>query len=449
MTEPSHDPDPPQTRKRRGDPDEWTPPTAGKRSNTKSVLQQRLEAEREATRLRLAKLQRLRDEELARRPVSPPGTHGDLNFYARFIKVGQGDCIVMCTPKGRRILVDCGSTATEVDDPDVFIRGIRDNLQDPKFLGSQELKDGEPVPRTIDVLILTHADEDHFNKLARALTGTGVTVDKVYHSGERAHYGTAGNWLLFNGTRPEEIRKVVHNKEKPPAVGKDAPPPGPETGPGEITFNGVAVPPADNAAQVDRLDAQGGIRIIAETVPFCTVTILAAGVSTDHAKDNSDAFGKNRGSIVTLVEVFEGTGRKKLLLCGDATTSTEKHLTEKGRYAEQNKLRLAAVDVAHVAHHGSAVTSSSQEWVDLVNPKDRALICAGLKGISSHHLPSWPVVRRYEKQLKDAGRQVVGYPLTAWDTKRNLYDTVEENVEAPIYTTGSHGNQNIDWLRLP
>ncbi|MFI6820063.1 ComEC/Rec2 family competence protein [Micromonospora sp. NPDC050187] len=394
-------------------------------------------------------LAKLWEDEISKRPPAAPGSRGDRKFYARMIKVGQGDCIALSTPRGRFILIDCGSTSREVKETevDVYTKRVRDCLEDPKFLGAVQTTDefGLPleIPKAqfIDILVFTHSDEDHYNQLASVLADNPhrIEVGRVYHSGDFAGYGAAKTWVYEHIKNEKLIRRVIHNAVDPDQDLDD------KEVAGETTLGGVAVPEADEDTDIDCLDGQGGIRIVAETDPPCTVTILTAGVSNDYVKDKDAAQGKNRGSVVLLVEVFG----KKLLLCGDATRSTEHHLISRGKYAEENRTRLKGVDIVHVAHHGSNCTSSSLEFVNLLDPKERALISAGKVGVSTHHLPSRTVVERYVKRFVDSGREKKPpHSGWAWDSER--YEPAKSlpfEFKAPVYITGSHGDLDITWER--
>ncbi|GLY24714.1 hypothetical protein [Micromonospora sp. NBRC 101691] len=409
---------------------------------------QKLEEEHEAQRRReAAAVYKLWEDEVRRRPPSAPGTRGDRKFYARMIKVGQGDCIALSTPGGRMILIDCGSTSREVEDDevDVYTKRVRDCLEDPKFLGPVQTTgvlgtpSATPKAQLIDILIFTHADEDHYNQLATVLADkpNKIQVGRVYHSGEFAEYGAAATWVRGHITHEHLIKKVLHN-----AVDPDQKLNRGEVS-GEISLGGLAVPAATTTTDIDCLDVQGGIRIVAETDPACTVTILASGVVNNYKKDGDK--GKNRGSVVLLVEVFG----KKLLLCGDSTRSTEHHLMRRGLYAAQNRTRLKNVDIVHIAHHGSNCTSSSLEFVNLVDPKERALISAGKVGVTNHHLPSRTVVERYVKRFIDSGREKdPAHSGWAWDSENwNPARSVQFPFKAPVYITGSHGDLDITWER--
>lgn len=363
-------------------------------------------------------------------PVTRPapavvGARADTNFYATFLRSGQGDCIVFKTPGGKVVLVDCGSTTLDTTTGEAHDQYIWNSLNTPRYLlGSNK----------IDLMIFTHPDEDHYNHLRGVLdddrTGRKMTIGRVYHSGESAEYVGAIDWLKTHMADATKIFKVVHNLEIDPSDNSVVQ--------GEITLKGTPVLAATSATDIDRLDDKGGIRIIKE--PNCTVTILAGGVAFDYAVDKDTKKGRNRGSLVLLIEAHG----KKLLLTGDATTSTEHYMLTAGRYAAETKNRITSVDVMHIAHHGSKVTSSSAALLEVVKPKTEAIISAAREGSTSHHLPAWPTVEKYIDNL--AGRTpATTHKGWCWDLEASRYKVQQMKIPVPVYITGSHGNLDIAW----
>ncbi|WP_422769975.1 ComEC/Rec2 family competence protein [Plantactinospora sp. WMMC1484] len=370
-----------------------------------------------------------------RNPVSPPGSRTDNKFYARFIRMGQGDCIALKTPGGKMILVDCGTI-----DPDGMSSANRlafayDSLFIDRFLKQDQ---------HIDILILTHPDKDHINKLREVLTygGQTITIGSFYHSFDLTKY-QAGPRNFVTQVLQDDAReyRVVHNED--PKV--------PES---EVSLD-YRLPTASkyernrlttastDPKEVNCLDGQGGIRIVAETGGVgCTVTLLAGTVVENYDSDNDP--GNNRGSVVTLVKV----GDKVLLLCGDATRSTEKYLYEKGKYAKQIKPRLEKVHVVQVGHHGSARTSSGEEFLELVNPRERAVISAGKTGRKEHHLPSKEVVELYQEQFgTPPARTADAHPISCWWPGDDAAPK-DFAVSVPIYATGSDISATSDESHL-
>ncbi|WP_434740474.1 ComEC/Rec2 family competence protein [Micromonospora sp. SH-82] len=344
------------------------------------------------------------------------GTRGDGNFYARFVNMGQGDCIVLATPAGKTVVVDCGSSRTDDGLSDDYLKLFAyHNLFADRFLSTD-------YPQ-VDILILTHCDKDHFNKLdsVMKLHDEDVSVVDIYHSRELHKYGKgARDWIQNNQTGTEWW--VVCNEDS--------------DGRGSTTLR--CRTPNDRDYQpytivvdvLPHLDPDGGIRI--HTEADCTITILASGVDEDYAVDGDTGDGNNRASVVTLVEVFG----KKLLLCGDATRSTEEYLMTKSTSADKYETRLSGVDVVHVAHHGSGNTSSSDAFVKLLAPKDRALISAGKVGDPAYGLPSRSVVQRYHTQFQSDGVTAPAHDVWSWPNGI-ITPSSAQSLTTPVYSTGS------------
>ena len=108
----------------------------------------------------------------SRQILDPAADHqaGDGNCYLTFVNVGAGDCTLITTPLGARIMVDCGSDsqADVILNPDLDpsttgktpVQVIGDTINSPTFLNGRA---------TVDLLFLTHPDADHYNLLRSIL----------------------------------------------------------------------------------------------------------------------------------------------------------------------------------------------------------------------------------------------------------------------------------------
>ncbi|MFI5797390.1 ComEC/Rec2 family competence protein [Streptomyces sp. NPDC051677] len=408
-------------------------PVYSTRRETRSATKDKRDADlrkirREAEK-RARDLKRRREQATASRKPGAPGERKDGSLHIAFIQMGQGDCIVLCTPEGRVILFDCGSLGTEKSDENltdeqadqVLVDRALDTLKNPKFLGKVN---------EIDILILTHPDGDHCNKLKKVIPD-GCKIYKCYHSAQFGEYtGGGASTFLRKKVRDPAILRVVKNHDPNHGVN------------GQVTLNGTPVKAATDKEKVDRLDGKGskdgkgdqhGILIVDEK--DCKVSILAAGVEKDYAKDH--ATDPNRASIVTLVEAFG----EKLLLCGDATTSTEEFLlnTAKGR--------LKDLTVVQAAHHGSITTSSSPDFVEWVNPKV-VVASAGME-IKKHHHPSHEVIQGYVDKLekeKRTDRLKDEHETFVWElNKGGNRSRGSVWSRRKVYTTGSYGAVTLDY----
>ena len=395
---------PPDKRKREDDDADHKAKRPRTRSTTKDHRDAEVAAERARIAQEKAELEKRRREALARQPKAVPGNRGDGQLHIAFIRVGQGDCAVVSTPAGRVLIFDCGSDSKEGEDDNNFKRRLRSVLKGPKFLKGTD---------TIDALILTHPDTDHYNQVEAAL-GNDFTVQSCYHSGKPEYYSQAqtSNWvqgrLVHKATG---MKRVVNNHDLKHGAS------------GEVTLNGVPVKPAAGDVTVDRLDGKGGILIVDE--PSCKVSILAAGVDFSYTQDASNP--TNRGSIVTLIEA----NNQRILMCGDGTVNTEKYLLN------TMSDRLKDLTMVQIGHHGSINTSSSPAFVRKVNPL-RAVASAGKK-IPMHHLPSKEALTLYVGQMTTAKRpKVPEHELFYWAPgAMGSYNFESAFYELQVHTTGS------------
>ena len=103
-------------------------------------------------------------------PSFVPWPPADQEDRLRLLAVGHGQAALLETTTGRRVLIDCGS------------------LQDGRRAARAVVRASEPGRRRIDLLVLTHADFDHWGgvpelcqtvPISRALLATGLRRTKV------------------------------------------------------------------------------------------------------------------------------------------------------------------------------------------------------------------------------------------------------------------------------
>jgi competence protein ComEC len=93
----------------------------------------------------------------------------DGRLHVAFLDIGQGDAILITTPQGQQVLVDGGPS--------------------PAALTSAL---GDEMPfwdRSLDVLIMTHADADHLTGLVELLEGAAGTAHHILTSGDQLDLG--------------------------------------------------------------------------------------------------------------------------------------------------------------------------------------------------------------------------------------------------------------------
>ena len=124
----------------------------------------------------------------------------------------MGDCTLIATPKGKTIMIDCGSSGLSdvILDPDFdnptdedALTFISDSISSPKFLNSQT---------KLDLLLVTHPDADHHNKLKAVLEPLGVQIGLVYYGGAKrveAYKSSAYIKAAAGDTTSQTLRRVV------------------------------------------------------------------------------------------------------------------------------------------------------------------------------------------------------------------------------------------------
>ncbi|WP_214105158.1 ComEC/Rec2 family competence protein [Acrocarpospora catenulata] len=316
----------------------------------------------------LLKVLEKRDEWLGKHKRSD-GNRGDGTFYIHYVSVGQGDCTLMTTPDGRVILVDCGSSEHPATGD--FYERLKQKLLQKVFLKHD---------RVIDVIVLTHPDKDHHNALKKALIQAGVTtIHAVYCSGSIGDYKHTA-WHLYK-TIPDFriVRDVVMNDD--PDRSDDGSTTLKPASNSKKEFSHTRPPDSENGYDVNVI-TDVGIRIVAED--NCDITIIAAGVE-DKYDEEDEGTDINRASIVLHVKAFE----ENLLLMGDGTAGTERFLM-----ATQEEL-LGNTSSIRIGHHGSTVTSSLQEFVEMVRAQIAVVSADAAASPSNWRHPHWEALDRY------------------------------------------------------
>lgn len=218
------------------------------------------------------------------------------DLVINFLDVGQGDGTFIVCPTGEKILIDFGTVkngAIAVPDAMTFLK--------TQFTGSKNL----------DLLVVTHADRDHYNRIEALFTELSLTVTEVWISGVVSDYkvGKFNKFLKGLGAKVKTFAKNYHAKTDFSAPDK--------------TF--------------------GGVKFF----------ILSVNLNYPNYSD------PNPYSLVLMV-TYKGVA---CVLPGDATFDTENAIIG---YFTAAKLASTALKMGH---HGSAVTSSGAPWIAAIKPK--------------------------------------------------------------------------------
>lgn len=240
---------------------------------------------------------------------SPPTDHINITF----LDIGQGDASFIEFPDGTQMLVDCAIDARILE-----ALGRVMSFTD----------------RTIDYLLVTHPDKDHYGGCVDVLQK--YDVKHILHNGYEKEKNQYFEVFLQAALR-EKAESIEVNKEQ--------------------TFT----------------IASTSIHILYPDAPLDQVESL---------KGLSESKISNNTSIVFQLQY----GKEKVLFTGDAEMETEAYLIKK--YG-----KLLDSDVLKAGHHGSN-TSSGQDFLDLVTP-EITTISSGKNNEYGHPTPR--VLKRLER----------------------------------------------------
>jgi beta-lactamase superfamily II metal-dependent hydrolase len=349
-------------------------------------------------------------------------------FVIMFMNIGTGDCILIKTPKGKTIVVDCGQRGT--GDDKVKYKFIQDMLVSPTFL------DGDK--KELYALIVTHPDIDHYVDVTKILKPKIGKIRHIFYSLSIGNYNLKSTYDYFKKATYTNQVEISGNRTGIPVTNRD-----PVSGryklePGSHWIQILGLDRKYDGWDEDNLTIHllaGGITpITADTAP-------ARYQSKVRKRTPGEA--ANCASIVTLIQVF---GRK-ILLCGDATYSTEVFLNQ------HHKAMLKEVDLAQMEHHGSGTAHAGGEYVENLNP----YIAVASSGQHKNDWnPRWRSISKYlgvrppGKTVKVARRILQGMdehlliyavgdsPKGFTDSKTN--DWSKKYKQYGLYTTRSNGD---------
>lgn len=319
----------------------------------------------------------------------------------KFVKIGQGDCILITSPSGKLILVDAGSKGGVSNRAGSYnLDNVREALWGPS----------RQPGKAIEILVMTHHDADHFNKIGDVIGGK--QIKKIYYSGYEQNYYTFAysSWCWGANAYKRSARNVSKRNITPITV--DSTHPGPQTILTDYTADGTEF----------------------------TLDVLASNYippGTGWNQGTSNAVAINTRSIV-----IKGTlGDNSFLLTGDATSYTEEFLLS------TNKALLRS-NLVKVAHHGSG-DSSTQSFVNATNP-NVVVISVRPEGTRFKH----PRQNIYDRWMAKVGSSAVSHEVAYWGPAGNMTYKTATTTKA-LWETGLNGSPSYEfcetdeWYQIP
>lgn len=333
----------------------------------------------------------------ASRVVVPTDTGeftGNGKCYIQFVNVGMGDCTLITTPKGVKILIDCGSDALSdvtsvIPGYNVGVNGSAETIIG-NSIKSQTFLHGDA---SIDIMILSHPDGDHHNKLQAILsTVPGMTVNMLYYGGAEKIEGFTSSAYIkqIAGSTASNLRLLKLREESKKNAGNIVLTKSLNNKP--IT----AVAGIPNSIGTEFIDPVTGEIVLyyengAGIASDFRLSVLASNVTgvwkddvfvTNDTKIKSaaemklNATAPNKKSLVVSARCFAS----QVLVCGDATAVTEQFMVD---YFTNS---LATVRALRIGHHGSA-TSSCATFLNKLTGLRLAVASTGGQTTTVHNLP--------------------------------------------------------------
>ncbi len=400
---------------------------------------------RMATRIQALQAYRQQLINFANRQVIPRNGNyaGDGKLYVQFVNIGMGDCTLITTPKGVKILIDCGSDSLSdvtslIPNYNELVNGsaaqiVGNALKSDLFLNGTS---------TIEIMILTHPDADHHNMLQTILsTVPNISVNMLYYGGaENIEAFTSSAYIKqIAGTTASNLR-MVKLREEEELDGDDDIVVTKSINNKDITDNaGIAnqigkefINP--NTGEIvlyyeDNTDKQSNFKLSILASNATGVWSNGNFVKNDaNIKPGNqpklDATEPNKRSMVVSAECFD----VKSLICGDATAVTERFMLDYfGDLLEGvHKLRLG--------HHGSP-TSSSVEFIEKLTAMNQAIASTGGRTTRVHFLPKREVLSLYVGHVPtNAG----AHNIWAYDDGDQVAQMYFNGITDKLYATGSN-----------
>ena len=391
-------------------------------------------------------------------------SNGDKSLHITFNDMGHGDNILISLPNGRTVIIDCGSMIWDKTSYEgthhqqkIVDRLVGNIISDERFFLNNKI---------LDLLILTHSDEDHCNRLGFLETeieifdpnegikrwNKAITEIKTIVYGDDLSQYNYTDFIWKKRKKNKTYSVKINDKECKYGEVVDYE---------DNIFYWKDIEYSDRKLTEQKLftksneeNTKGFIKILDGTAVsgvYCAVYLLAGNVETIYP-NLQDSSPDNRLSIVTMI-VY---GDKKFLFMGDSTFNTEYFL-----YKKYSNL-IKDVELIQIPHHGSFTTSSAYpnhpksnnnfDFVTHVNPC-YAVVSAAYQ-CTKHSLPRAEILEQYQKcsrlKNKPTDSREIDFRIACYKPETENGDTLIQpydlkGVKQQLWSTGSQGPIDFDY----
>jgi beta-lactamase superfamily II metal-dependent hydrolase len=299
------------------------------------------------------------------------------NFDVMYVDMGQGDCTIIKCPDGSVVMIDCGS-----------VGGL--DLVIDSFNKAQETLFAWLGVKSLSAVILTHPDQDHYNRLGKMLyneaTESYIDVENIYFSLAlrnesplgRYTEGAVNNLVYGRHLGEPELVEVTLNRDTRQIKTWNATA-------DRTSYRVATTTPLGDVKSYEILHGGAGDNA-------WNVSILAGNVPSLQVGEDQQ---KNAASLVVLFKNKD----EKILITGDATRETQDHLYS--IFRDTNT--ITNLTQFQVPHHGSDGCASRESFRRLVNP-NRIIVSVGHMN-NTHKHPRFSVINDWLKgsRLQDLG----------------------------------------------
>jgi competence protein ComEC len=243
----------------------------------------------------------------------------------QFIDVGQGDAILIRTPRGKHLLIDGGGTV-QFSKPEDGWKARKDPYEVGKKLLVPLLK--KRGVHQLDYVFLTHQDADHSGGLQAVFEQ--IPVKSVWFNG--TYKPNKANQRLFETALLREIPLFQAEAKQYIQV--------------EEGTSIRIIHPSSNSSETEKMHSNK--------------LIQTSNQPRDEAENSIELLPEQNAFSLVFILEMEGT---RWLFTGDIDVKAEQEILQKLK--EETPMKI---EVLKIAHHGSK-SSTSEEWLSYFQPR--------------------------------------------------------------------------------